>query len=93
MIKSLKLNRQQFGHGKKAWFIKHINDIYVKKANKSNYRSRASFKLFQMLEKHPSVLINKNNLLSKEISKHDAVLTNTKVNNPYDISINSHINN
>ncbi len=44
MIKSVKLIAQ-FGHGKKAWFKKHINDIYVKKANQSNYRSRASFKL------------------------------------------------
>lgn len=23
----------KFGHGKKAWFLKHINDPYVKKAN------------------------------------------------------------
>lgn len=34
-----------FGHGKKAWFLNHINDFYVKKANELNYRSRASFKL------------------------------------------------
>ena len=22
-----------FGHGKKAWFLNHVNDFYVKKAN------------------------------------------------------------
>lgn len=38
-------NIYKFGHGKKAWFLKHINDPYVKKANEANYRSRASFKL------------------------------------------------
>lgn len=34
-----------FGHGKKAWFQRHVNDFYVKQATQMNYRSRASFKL------------------------------------------------
>jgi 23S rRNA U2552 (ribose-2'-O)-methylase RlmE/FtsJ len=34
-----------FTHGKKAWFLNHVNDEFVKKAQAYNFRSRASFKL------------------------------------------------
>jgi 23S rRNA U2552 (ribose-2'-O)-methylase RlmE/FtsJ len=44
-MNQVRIVKQAFGHGKKAWFINHINDMYVKKANEHNYRSRASFKL------------------------------------------------
>ncbi len=32
-------------YSKKAWFLQHKNDEFVKKAQLMNYRSRASFKL------------------------------------------------
>ena len=38
--------------GKKAWFQSHVNDPFVKKAQNLNYRSRASFKLLEILDKN-----------------------------------------
>lgn len=37
-----------FSHGKKAWFLNHVNDEYVKKAQTYHFRSRASFKLLEI---------------------------------------------
>ncbi|AWD32282.1 Ribosomal RNA large subunit methyltransferase E [Candidatus Kinetoplastibacterium sorsogonicusi] len=34
----------------KKWLLKHINDPYVKLANKEGYRSRAAFKLLEILD-------------------------------------------
>ena len=51
-----KILKQTFGHGKKAWFLNHINDIYVKKANQLNYRSRASFKLLELIKQYPMLI-------------------------------------
>jgi 23S rRNA U2552 (ribose-2'-O)-methylase RlmE/FtsJ len=34
-----------FIHSSRAWFKKHVNDEFVKKAHEQNYRSRAAFKL------------------------------------------------
>ena len=42
---------------KKAWFQSHINDPFVKKAQSMNYRSRASFKLIEILEKNRHIKI------------------------------------
>ena len=47
-----------FTHGKKAWFLNHVNDEFVKKAQAYNFRSRASFKLLEIEEKYK--LIEKN---------------------------------
>ena len=41
-----------FSRTKKAWFLSHVNDHYVKRANQENYRSRAAFKLISILEKY-----------------------------------------
>lgn len=30
---SIKVLKNYLSHGKKAWYLNHINDIYVKKAN------------------------------------------------------------
>jgi 23S rRNA (uridine2552-2'-O)-methyltransferase len=38
-------------HGKKAWFLHHVNDEYVKKAQEMGFRSRASFKLLEIQQK------------------------------------------
>lgn len=38
-------------HGKKAWFLNHVNDEYVKKAQEMGFRSRASFKLLEIQQK------------------------------------------
>lgn len=38
----------KMSHGKKAWFLNHVNDEYVKKAQTYNFRSRASFKLLEI---------------------------------------------
>lgn len=48
-----------FSHGKKAWFLNHVNDEFVKKAQAYSFRSRASFKLLEIEEKYK--LIQKNN--------------------------------
>ena len=50
MIHRLK-TQMGFSQGKKSWFLSHVNDPYVKKAQKLNYRSRAAFKLIQLLSK------------------------------------------
>lgn len=43
------------------WLQRHINDPYVKQAQKDGYRSRASYKLIQLNEKdrliHPGMLV------------------------------------
>lgn len=51
MIKLLSIQKC-FSHGKKAWFINHINDEYVKKAQQQSFRSRASFKLIEIEERY-----------------------------------------
>ncbi|MBT3621071.1 MAG: 23S rRNA (uridine(2552)-2'-O)-methyltransferase RlmE [Porticoccaceae bacterium] len=35
----------------RSWIKKHVNDPYVKKAQEDGYRSRASYKLLQIVEK------------------------------------------
>lgn len=35
----------------KAWMNQHVNDPYVKEANRRGYRSRAAFKLLELAEK------------------------------------------
>ena len=40
--------KHRFG---KAWMHEHVNDPYVKEANRLGYRSRAAFKLLQLGEK------------------------------------------
>jgi 23S rRNA (uridine2552-2'-O)-methyltransferase len=60
MIKAVPLFR--FSHGKKAWFLGHVNDEYVKKAQAYNFRSRASFKLLEIEEKF-KVIQRHNNIL------------------------------
>jgi len=37
-----------FSHGKKAWFLNHVRDEFVRKAQDKNYRSRAAFKLLEI---------------------------------------------
>ena len=39
------------------WMHEHLNDEYVKKAKKEGYRSRAVYKLLEIIEK--SQIINK----------------------------------
>jgi 23S rRNA (uridine2552-2'-O)-methyltransferase len=45
----------------KAWFKKHVNDPYVKRAQQEGQRSRAVFKLTELLEKyrflHPGMVV------------------------------------
>ncbi len=48
-------NRSYFALSKKAWFLRHVNDFYVKKANEMNFRSRACFKLLEIAKKYPGV--------------------------------------
>ena len=50
--------------GKKTsqWYKSHINDEYVKLANKGNWRSRAVFKLKEIDEKY-NLINEKQNLL------------------------------
>mmetsp|Transcript_22805 Transcript_22805/g.70662 ORF Transcript_22805/g.70662 Transcript_22805/m.70662 type:complete len:199 (+) Transcript_22805:81-677(+) len=38
--------------GSKAWLDRHVNDGFVKAAQKQGWRSRAAFKLLEMHEKH-----------------------------------------
>ena len=40
-----RVERAFFGHGKKSWYLNHINDEHVRKAQIQGFRSRASFKL------------------------------------------------
>lgn len=40
-----------FVHGKKAWFLQHQKDIYVRKSQEDHYRSRAAYKLLEIEEK------------------------------------------
>jgi 23S rRNA (uridine2552-2'-O)-methyltransferase len=47
----LRRTRFCFTHGKKAWFLNHINDEFVKKAHSLGFRSRASFKLLEIEQK------------------------------------------
>ncbi|MEW6313583.1 MAG: RlmE family RNA methyltransferase [Pseudomonadota bacterium] len=35
----------------KAWLREHVNDLYVQRANKEGYRSRAAYKLMEMAER------------------------------------------
>jgi len=35
----------------RAWIAEHVNDPWVKEANRQGYRSRAAFKLFELAEK------------------------------------------
>ena len=50
-----KIVGRAFGKGKKAWFKEHVSDPYVKKAQASHYRSRASFKLMEILDKYKEI--------------------------------------
>ena len=43
----------------RRWMHEHLNDEYVKKAQKEGYRSRAAYKLLEIIEK--SQIINKGN--------------------------------
>jgi 23S rRNA (uridine2552-2'-O)-methyltransferase len=38
-------------HSKKAWFLNHVKDEHVKKAQAQGFRSRAAFKLLEIEEK------------------------------------------
>ena len=51
-MKSIKKIVCYLSHGKKAWYQSHVNDAYVKKAQKANYRSRAAFKLIDIAKKY-----------------------------------------
>ena len=50
MKKVLNPERRKHRFGK-AWMHEHVNDPYVKEANRLGFRSRAAFKLLQLAEK------------------------------------------
>ena len=43
----------------RRWINEHLNDEYVKKAQKEGYRSRAAYKLLEIIDKNQ--IINKGN--------------------------------
>ena len=60
--------------GKKSssWYKRHVNDEFVKQANKENWRSRAVFKLKEIDTKY-DLIKKKSNI--NTISGRDAVFT------------------
>ncbi|MBL0690183.1 MAG: RlmE family RNA methyltransferase [Alphaproteobacteria bacterium] len=51
MIQRLNSNKIKKSNSSSQWMRRHLNDHFVKKANKLNYRSRAVFKLEEIQDK------------------------------------------
>lgn len=39
-------------HGKRAWMARHVNDPWVQRSQQDGYRSRASYKLLELDDRH-----------------------------------------
>ena len=52
------LRRLKSGGSSKAWMQRHVNDPYVKLAEKDNHRSRAAYKLIEVMDKHKIIRPN-----------------------------------
>ncbi len=46
-----RITNKKFSKSSKAWMQEHIDDFYVKKAQKDGYRARAAYKLLEINEK------------------------------------------
>ena len=47
-----RITNQKLSKSSRAWMREHLDDFYVKKAQKEGYRARAAYKLLEIQEKH-----------------------------------------
>ena len=48
----MKIKNKSFSDKSKKWLKRHLEDEYVKKSSKDNFRSRAAYKLIEIIEKY-----------------------------------------
>ncbi len=51
IVMATRITNKKFSKSSKAWMQEHIDDFYVKKAQKDGYRARAAYKLLEINEK------------------------------------------
>ncbi|MQJ40705.1 RlmE family RNA methyltransferase, partial [Escherichia coli] len=47
-----RITNQKLSKSSRAWMREHLDDFYVKKAQKEGYRARAAYKLLEIQEKY-----------------------------------------
>ena len=47
----MKIKNKSLSDKSRKWLKRHVEDEYVKKSSKENYRSRAAYKLIEILQK------------------------------------------
>lgn len=50
-----RITNQKLSKSSRAWMREHLDDPFVKKAQKEGYRSRAAYKLLEIQEKHKMI--------------------------------------
>ena len=48
----MKIKNKSFSDKSKKWLKRHLEDEYVIKSSKDNFRSRAAYKLIEIIEKY-----------------------------------------
>ena len=51
----MKIKNKSLSDKSRKWLKRHVEDEYVKKSSKDNYRSRAAYKLIEILQKYSAV--------------------------------------
>ena len=51
----MKIKNKSLSDKSRKWLRRHVEDEYVKKSSKDNYRSRAAYKLMEILQKYSAI--------------------------------------
>ena len=54
----MKIKNKSLSDKSRKWLKRHVEDEYVKKSSKDNYRSRAAYKLIEILQKYNAIKKN-----------------------------------
>ena len=66
-----RITNQKLSKSSRAWMREHLDDPFVKKAQKEGYRARAAYKLLEIQEKYK--IINEVEIYVKEFAKQNNI--------------------